>query len=416
MVELLQQVRVLDPVSHTDRVADVLFIDQEILAIEERIIPEPDTIIADGSGCVLAPGLVDLYSHSGEPGHESRETLASLTEAAIAGGFTRMAILPDTEPTIDHAGMAPTFTQGIATPGQWQFWGALTQQREGAQMVEYGDLQEEVLGFSDGIAIADWTLLYQMLDYLQPFGKPIALVPQFPALQKQGVIREGTTALKLGLPGDPVCSETIAIAGILELVAATQTPVHLMKVSTARGVELIAQAKAQGLPITASTTWLHLICDVDDLTSYDPCLHLSPPLGTPRDREALCAGVKSGAIDAIAVDHTPHTYEEKNVSFAMSPVGAIGLELALPVLWHQLVETGMLSALELWQALSTNPAQCLGQGPGRCAVDEPVELILFDPREAWVVEAKSLRSRSHNTHLLNQTLHGKVKRTFIPAV
>ncbi|NEO88564.1 MAG: dihydroorotase, partial [Spirulina sp. SIO3F2] len=292
MAELLQQVRVLDPNSQTDRVADVLLDAQQILAIEDQIEPGADLQVTPAKGCILAPGLVDLYSHSGEPGNETRDTLASLTAAATAGGFTRAAILPDTQPAIDHVGMLQTLAHAPTAPGHWQFWGALTQQLQGEQMVEYGDLAAQVVGFTDGRAIADWRLLARILEYVQPFGKPIALLPTIPPLQQQGVVRDGPTALALGLPGDPACSETVAIAGILELVATIGTPVHLMKISTARGVELIAQGKASGLPITASTTWLHLIADVTDLSTYDPNLHLAPPFGTPDDRQALCQGVR----------------------------------------------------------------------------------------------------------------------------
>ncbi|MEM8637638.1 MAG: dihydroorotase [Cyanobacteria bacterium P01_G01_bin.54] len=421
MAELLQQVRVLDPNSQTDRIADVLLDTHRnrILAIETQLEPEPDTTITPATGCILAPGLVDFYSHSGEPGYEDRETLRSLTAAAGAGGFTRLAILPDTEPMIDHGAMVQSLSQTVNTSGccagNWQFWGALTHGCQGQQMAEYGDLQAQVVGFTDGRAIADWTLLQRSLIYLQPLGKPIALVPALTPLQQQGVARESPTALALGLPMDPACSETAAIAALLELVATTATPVHLMKISTARGVALIAAAKAQGLPITASTTWLHLLWEVQDLHRYDPSLHLAPPLGTPDDRQALIAGVRTGVIDAIAIDHTPYTYEEKTVSFATSPVGAIGLELALPLLWEKLVKPGLLSPLELWQALSHRPAQCLGQASGRCAVDAELELVLFDPAVAWRVEPGELRSLSCNTHLLNQTIHGRVQRTFYPA-
>ncbi|MGB0560338.1 MAG: dihydroorotase [Spirulinaceae cyanobacterium] len=416
MAELLQQVRVLDPCSQTDRTADVLLDQQRILAIAPRIEPEPDTRVTPAAGCILAPGLVDLYSHSGEPGHEDRETLRSLTEAATAGGFTRLAILPDTAPPLDQVSGVQSLRQRLTRPGHasgdWQFWGALTQQCQGEQMVEYGDLQAQVVGFTDDRALADWTLLQRILTYLKPLGKPIALVPRMTSLQQQGIAREGPTALTLGLPLDPACSETVAIAGLLELVATTETPLHLIKISTARGVELIAQAKAQGLPITASTSWLHLLWEVGDLQSYDPSLHLSPPLGTANDRQALIEGVRTDVIDAIAIDHTPYTYEEKTVSFAAAPAGAIGLELALPLLWEKLVQPGLLSPLELWQALSTRPAQCLQQEPGRCVAGAKLELVLFDPAVAWRVEAGALRSRSCNTHLLGQTVRGRVRRVF----
>jgi dihydroorotase len=176
-----------------------------------------------------------------------------------------------------------------------------------------------------------------------------------------------------------------------------------MRISTRRGVELIAAAKQLGIPITASTTWLHLVADTSDLVSYDPNFKLDPPLGTPDDRLALIEGIKTGAIDAIAIDHRGYTYEEKTVAFGEAPAGAIGLELALPLLWQQLVATDRLSAIELWSALSTKPARCLGR-------PVPTELILFDPQSKWTVNKHQLRSLSHNTAWLSREIIGKVQR------
>jgi dihydroorotase len=185
-----------------------------------------------------------------------------------------------------------------------------------------------------------------------------------------------------------------------------------MRISTAKSVDLIARAKAQGLPITASTTWLHLLYDSRAIASYDPSLHLATPLGNPEDCEALRAGVKAGVIDAIAVDHTPISYEDKTVSFAESPPGAIGLQCALPSLWQGLVASGELTALELWRSLSTQPARCLGQEPPRCVVGAAAELTLFDPQQVWTADAQGLRSLSTNTPLLGQKITGQVVTTY----
>ncbi|HEY9889585.1 MAG TPA: amidohydrolase family protein, partial [Candidatus Obscuribacterales bacterium] len=218
-----------------------------------------------------------------------------------------------------------------------------------------------------------------------------------------------------GLPGALVAAETAALATILELVRELGTPVHLMRLSTARSVELIAAAKAAGLPITASTPWLHLLLTTEDALSYDPNLRLEPPLGNPADRAALMAGVQTGVIDAIAIDHTPYTYEEKTVAFGDAPPGAIGLELALPVLWQRLVTSGAWTALELVRALSQGPAQCLQLTAGRIAVGQPVEAVLFDPEAEWVVSAATLRSPARNTPFLHQTLHGQVRQVWTAA-
>lgn len=184
-----------------------------------------------------------------------------------------------------------------------------------------------------------------------------------------------------------------------------------MRISTARAVDLIRAAKAQGLPITASVTWMHLLLDITAVHSYDPSLHVQPPLGNPADREALIQGLQAGVLDAIAVDHKPFTYEEKTVAFAESPPGAIGLELALPLLWQAFVESGRWSALDLWRWLSTQPAQCLQQTPGMIAVGA-TELTLFDPQQVWQVTGSSLKSQSTNTPWLGQMIQGRVVQTW----
>jgi dihydroorotase len=215
------------------------------------------------------------------------------------------------------------------------------------------------------------------------------------------VIREGKWSLQYGMSGYPAAAETSALAALIELVRLTKAKTHFMRISTAQSVELIAQAKNDGLPITASTTWLHLVhCD-RDLASYDPNLRLSPPLGNEADHLALIAGIKSGAIDSIAIDHTPCAYEEKVVPFEVAPVGAIGLEFALSVLWQNLVTTGLLSASELWQSLSINPAKCLG-------IEVPKLSTLFDPTIEWLVNDKAIASQSKNTSYMGRSLTGKV--------
>jgi dihydroorotase len=185
-----------------------------------------------------------------------------------------------------------------------------------------------------------------------------------------------------------------------------------MRVSTSRSVELIASAKAAGLPITASTTWMHLLLDTKAVKSYNTSLHLDPPLGNPRDVAALREGVRAGVIDAIAIDHAPYTYEEKVQAFAEASSGAIGLELALPLLWQYLVETKEFTVLELWQALSSRAAECLGQQVSAIIPNQPAELALFDPQQTWKVERKNLNTLSSNTPWLGQQLQGRVVQTW----
>jgi dihydroorotase len=423
-------------------VADVLIADGYIKAVENTVSDAPDdTEILDCHGLVLGPGLVDLYSHSGEPGFEERETLLSLCRAAAAGGFTRLAILPDTSPAIDNpavvvqlqrlreekdAGRRGRGEEGtislLASPSlrlplslpQLYLWGALTQGLEGEQMTELAELAASgVIGFADGKPLNNLGLVRRVLEYLQPLGKPVAFWCCDRKLTANGVVREGVDAIRFGLPGNPAISETSAIAALLEIVAAIGTPVHIMRVSTERTVELIASAKAQGLPVTASTTWMHLLLDTKAVGSYDPSLRLEPPLGNKSDVAALRKAVFTGVVDAIAIDHSPYTYEEKTVSFAEAPPGAIGLELALPLLWQNLVETGVCSALELWRALSTHPAECLQQKPAAILSGRKAEVTLFDPNKLWKVEKPSLHTLSTNTPWLGQQLTGCVIKTWV---
>lgn len=418
MTELLKKVRVINPQFQTDTIADVLIANDHIAAITPEISQvSADTTILDGEGLILGTGLVDLYSHSGQPGFEQRETLSSMLQAAAAGGFTRITILPDTSPVIDHPAMVAQLQQqtGRGNQPQVAIWGAMSLDLAGKQLTELGDLAGAgVAGFTDGQPWDNLGFVRRVLEYLQPLGKLAAFSPGDRLLSGHGVIREGVTALNLGLPAVPASAETSAMAALLELVAATATPVHIMRVSTARSVELVASAKERGLPITASTTWMHLLLDTGAIASYNSSLRLEPPLGNPRDVEALQAGVKTGVIDAIAIDHAPYTYEEKMQAFASSPPGAIGYELALPLLWQNLVETGKLTALELWGALSTQPAKCLQQQASTITCGAKAELILFDPQKTWKVEPQNLYTLSGNTPWLGEELQGRVVKIWHP--
>ncbi len=422
--ELLQQVRVIDPVSGIDRITDVLINDGLIGFVAENISDLPnDTHIKNCQGLVLGPGLVDLYSHSGEPGFEERESLLSLMQAASAGGFTRINILPDTSPSVDDPSVVAQLLQkskkhrDISPVPHFPLplvhvWGAITEKVIGKQMTELADLAAAgVVGFTDGQPWENFALVRRVLEYLQPLGKPVAFYCCDPELKGNGVVREGLDAIRLGLPFIPASAETSAIAALLELASPIGIPIHIMRVSTARSVELIASAKASGVPVTASTTWMHLLLDTKAVKSYDPSLRLEPPLGNSQDLAALRQGVKTGAIDAIAIDHSPYTYEEKTVAFAEAPPGAIGFELALPFLWQYLVESGEWTAVELWRALSTRPAECLQQKPSAIAPGQQVEMILFDPQENWKVEKKNLYTLSTNTPWLGQQIQGRVIRT-----
>lgn len=423
-----------------DVVGDVLIEDGVIVAIapgpSSALTLPADTEIIDGRGKFLGPGLIDLYSQSGQPGHESRETYESLSQAAAAGGFTRVGLLPNTQPAVDNVGAitavqkanqsARESVRKTASQAKLMPWATITLEGAGQQLTELSELAEAgALGFTDGSPIANSALLRRLLEYAQPLKKPIALWPCDRKIVGAGVAREGPQALRLGLAGVSAIAETTALATLLECVTEIPTPVHIMRVSTARSVALLRQAKAQGLPISASVPSHHLIFDTQDLDGYDPSLRHDPPLGNSADRQALIAGVVEGVIDAIAIDHAPYTYEEKTVAFEDAPPGAIGLELALPMLWQTFVAEGagsikpnrghQWSPAQLWYALSAGPAKCLGIKPAVIEVGKPAELTLFDPCISWQVTPENLNSLASNTPWANQMIQGKVVASWIPS-
>lgn len=378
---ILRQVRLLDPVGQRDEITDVWLREGVIAAIETHLPGQDGVTEYPAQGCILGLGLVDLYSQSSEPGQEGRESLAQLIEQAIAGGFTCLTLLPGTQPVVDRGAVIEWWHQQQAQiPLKLHLWGALTQGLQGEHMAELAELARAgVVGFSDGQPVTNLGLLQQMLTYAQPWGKPVALVPGDPTLNPLGVARSGIASLTLGLPDVPVAAETTALTAILELVCAIPTPVHLMRISTGRAVGLLAQAKDAGLPITASTPWTHLLWDSTHLGDYNPYLRFDPPLGNPEDRLALIEGVKTGVIDAIAMDHQAHTYEEKMVPFGLAPPRLTGLAGALGYLWAGLVVPAHLTAGELWSSLSTKALRCLGMQPAPITPEQPTPLTLFAP-------------------------------------
>ncbi|MGL6344583.1 MAG: dihydroorotase [Waterburya sp.] len=419
-MELLQQVRVIDPSQGIDRLADVLIIEGKIKGIADRLTDyPPETEIISGNDLILGTGLVDLYSHSSEPGYESRESLLNLVQAAAAGGFTQVGILPDTTPRINNSEVLAALNQKssyLSSPKlqlpQLGFWGEASQASTSKQMSELGEMKSGVIGFSDRFNLGNLNLFRQILEYLQPWQITLAIALNHNELAGEGAIREGFDSIRYGMSGIPGFSEAAIIAAVIEIVAAIPTPVHIMRVSTKRGVELIADAKARGIPITASTTWMHLLWSSEAVGSYDPNLRFEPPLGDQDDQAALITGVQQGIIDAIAIDHQAYTYEEKTVPFALAPPGVMGLQLALPLLWQKFVSSGMWTALELWQALSSRPRQCLQQQPRAIAPEQPANLVLFDPQALWLASSDHLYSPATNSPWYNQQINGKVVKTW----
>lgn len=405
----IRGVRILDPLTQQDRVGDVVIRDRTIEAVGKSLdSPGEDLQEIDGRGCILGPGLVDLYSQTGEPGYESRETLAQLLKAATDGGFTRVGILPNTMPAVDSPAQVAQRLGANTEGAQILPWGAITRGARGERLTDLGEMiTAGVVGFADGSPLDNGQMVQRLLEYTRFLPVPLALWPSDHA--QTGVCRDGADAIRLGLSPLSMTAETKPLSALLEDVALGDRPVHLMRVSTARSVDLIRDAKARGLPVTASVTWLHLLFSTADLDSYSPSLRLAPPLGTPADQAALIAGLEDGTLDAIAVDHCAHSYEEKAVPFAVAPPGAIGLQLVLPVLWHAFVVPQRWTALQLWSYLSLHPAQCLGIKTTPIQGGTPTDLVLFDPHHGWVATSETLGCDVINTVYGHQTIQGRAK-------
>ncbi|MEN9204481.1 MAG: dihydroorotase [Thermostichales cyanobacterium SZTDM-1c_bins_54] len=403
---LIRQGRIVDPTQGWDQVGDVWIEGGQIHRVGFPLTEVPTGIpVWEGRGWVVGPGLVDLYAHSGTPGFEGRETIRSLATAALAGGFTRVGILPSTDPPLDHAGGMAVWQHPYPFPTpHWLPWGAYSQGSRLGPLLELA--AAGVVGFAEGQPLPELGFVRRLLDYAQVTAKPLLLWPRWESLAQGGVMQEGPWSRRLGLPGIPSSAETVAVAALLELATATQTPLHLMRLSQARSLELIS-----GSRLTASTTWMHLLLTDGDIgrCNYDASLRLDPPLGTESDRAALRGAVAAGRL-VIATDHHAYTWEEKLVGFEAAPPGAVGLELALPLLWQHLVVPGILSPLALWSALSTQPAQILGLEPPSLQPGSRAEVVVLDPERPWQVN--HLYTLGQNTPWWGEQVRGQVLATW----
>ena len=412
----------IDPVSQLDTVADVAIADGKILAIGKA----PADFVAQSTiaaqGCVVMPGLVDLAVRLGEPGHEHEGMLASEMAAAVAGGITSVVCPPDTEPVLDEPGLVEMLHERAHRLHQARVFplGALTRNLQGEVLTEMRALTEAgCVGFSQAeVPLANTQVMQRALQYASTFGYTVWLRPQELYLGK-GVAASGPMATRMGLSGIPVAAETIALHTIFELVRATSARVHLCRLSSAAGVALVRQAKAEGLPVTCdvSINSLHL-CDVD-IGYFDSRMRLQPPLRQQRDRDALRAALADGCIDALVSDHTPVDEDEKALPFAESEAGATGLELLLSLALKWSLDSGIGLAQAL-AVVTSRPAAVLGAalGPiaasaGRLVVGGVADVCVFDPRAAWVVEPAALRSQGRNTPFSGYEVPGRVRATVV---
>lgn len=404
--------RVVDPASGRDAVGDVTMADGRIVA---ALAGKPERVI-DAKGLVVAPGLIDLAARLREPGDEYRATLESELDAAVAGGVTSLACPPDTDPPLDEPGLVDMLRRRAQALARARVYpvGALTVKLEGRQLTEMAELAEAgCIAFSQAdVAVADTQVLWRALQYAATFNFPVWLRAEDLWLAQGGVAHDGDVATRLGLAGIPPFAETVALATLLELVRATGARVHVCRVSSAAGVAMLRRARHDGLPLSCDVAAHHVHLSDRDLGYFDAQCRLAPPLRSPRDRDALGAGLVDGTIDCIVSDHTPVDEDRKHLPFAEAEPGATGLELLLPLA----LKWGVQAKLDLAQTLArvtSAPARILGVDAGRIAPGAPADLVLFDPDAPFRVSAQTLKSQGKNTPFLGLELAGCVRATIV---
>jgi dihydroorotase len=411
--------RLIDPASGRDAPGDLLVADGRIAAIgaglADKGMPEGTERVV-GSGLCLAPGLVDMRVQLREPGEEHKETIASASAAAAAGGVTSIAALPNTDPVIDDVAGLEFVARRAREMRKVKVYAyaGVTKGLAGKDLTEMGLLAESgAVAFTDGLnAVADARVMRRALSYARTFGALIVQHPEEPALAAGGQMNEGELATRLGLAGIPPAAEAIMIERDLRIVALTGGRYHVAHVSTAAGIDAIRAAKARGLAVTCDTAPPYFALNELAVGEYRTFAKLSPPLRSEEDRAAVAAGIADGTIDCIASDHAPHDQDSKRVPFAQAAPGVIGLETLLPVSL-ELVHKKMLSMLELFRRLALAPADLLGLAQGRLAVGAPADLVLFDPTRVWVVDEDRFLSKSKNSPFGGRPVQGRVLRTIV---
>jgi len=407
--------RVLDPARGIDDALQVDIEDGRIAALGAELSGSADETL-EVNGLWLTPGLVDIHTHLREPGQEYKEDIESGTRSAAAGGFTTVCCMANTDPVND----SPAVTQFIRRRAQQvgrvrvNVIAAATQGLRGEIMSEMASLASAgAIAFSDdGQPIMDSGVMRRALEYASGVGLPVISHCEDFSLRGPGVVHEGAHATCCGLPGSPAEAETVMVARDLELARLTGARLHIAHVSSGRSLDLIAQAKEDGVRVTAEVTPHHLALTDEVIRGYDTNTKMAPPLRTARDQEALREGLASGVLDCVATDHAPHAIYEKDAEYTAAPFGVVGLETALPIVLD-LVRSERLTELEAIARLSTQPARVLSLKAGTLEVGAAADFALIDPERVWKVEVPGLESKSKNTPFLGRELQGRAVRTYV---
>jgi dihydroorotase len=415
--------RVMDPASKFDAVCDVAIAGGRIVSIGQTGPDFAANKIIDATGCVVAPGLIDLSARLREPGYEHEGMLESELAAAVAGGITCLVCPPDTDPVLDEPGLVEMLKFRAEKLHRSRVFplGALTRGLHGQALTEMVELTESgCVGFSQAeVPLASTQVLMRAMQYAASFGYGVWLRPQELHLGK-GVAASGPLATRLGLSGVPVAAETIALHTIFELMRATSARVHICRISSAAGVALVAQAKAEGLAVTCDVSINSLHLTDTDIGYFDSRMRLDPPLRQQRDRDALRQGLRDGTIDALVSDHTPVDEDAKTLPFAEAEPGATGLELLLSMALKWGDQNDKEALMRALQVLTSAPARVLGASLGALALSAGqlvkggvADVCVFDPAAEWTAAPAALRSQGKHTPFSSHLLPGKVRYTLV---
>jgi len=410
--------RLIDPANGIDKVTDLFVEDGKVLAIGAA----PGGFVADttldATGLVVAPGLVDLSARLREPGYEYKATLESEMRAAVQGGVTTLVCPPDTDPVLDEPGLVEMLKHRARNLDLAQVHplGALTMGLKGEALTEMAELTEAgCIGFAQAeVPILDTNVLLRALQYAKTFGYTVWLRPQDPHIGRGGVAHSGPLASRMGLSSVPVMAETIALHTIFELVRSTGARVHLCRISSGAGLELIRAAKKEGLPVSCDVGVHHLHMTDADIGFFDSNARLTPPLRSGRDRDAITAGLLDGTIDAVCSDHTPVDDDEKLLPFGEASPGATGLELLLSLMlkWAE-DQRGMDALPRALAKVTVDAARTAGLAAGHLKVGAAADIVVFDPAARWLVNGAALASQGKHTPFLGYELTGQVKATVV---
>lgn len=414
--------RLVDPKNRIDSIQDVFIAAGKVVAVGAMTEGFHANRVIDATNKIVCPGLIDLSARLREPGFEYKATLESEMAAAVAGGVTSLVCPPDTDPPLDEPGLVEMLKYRAKNLNQSHVYplGALTMGLKGERLTEMAQLSDAgCIGFSHAdYPLIDTLVLSRALNYAATFGYTVWLRPQDAFLSKDGVAHDGMVATRLGVPGIPAEAETIALTTIIELARTSGARVHLCRLSSAGGVELVRQAKASGLAITCDVGVHHLHLSEIDIGYFDANCNLMPPLRSSRDRDALRAGAADGVIDAICSDHAPVDDDAKQLPFAESEAGATGLELLLPLTLKWAMAEKLDLALAMAKITSEAARILGGLGPlglevGHLGIGQRADLCIFDANESWNVDRTTLKSLGKNTPFIGMEMIGKVHYTLV---